>query len=168
MAGWECPRCGLFLTEHEDACECGVARDRSAAPVSVDAWTLAGLTQILRGKEFRHLIEHHIRAGTNMRDAAEAMVIGFSPRQASIVEHVIDRWSKQASTGPFWREDAADVLLSITADATEGFQAADVVANERLLVWTFHAFVISLAWSAAEDRSLRRFAGIKKAWWDLA
>lgn len=139
-------------------------------PRQIDAdWNYDGMVEGLRGKEFRRLIERHIQATStrHLRLATEATALCFSPQQTTVLDFLLERWEAHANTGPFWREDASDVFVSVIDDVRRAFDGLGLPLTERLALWYFQAFTMRLALAASESREVRRFAGIKASWWDI-
>ena len=125
--------------------------------------SIPGMIADLRGKQYRRLVEAHLRKlGKNLPGSIAAAVVLFTPEERRAAEAIIDNFNAKGYDQAFWSSDAGDVLESISHKLDDALSPA--TADEAALFNLFQLVTMNFAWMAHEQKELRKFIGIKIGW----
>lgn len=131
------------------------ARARLINGISIDQ-----LIVNLRGKQYRHLVQTHMRRfRTKLPAVIAASVELLTPEEKAIVEPMIDTFNRHGYDKSFWMKDAADILSSISCDLNDAFFPA--TADPAAVFDVFQLVTGNFAWMAYQQKSLRKFIGVR-------
>ena len=134
------------------------ARAKLISGISIDQMIVD-----LSGKEFRHLVQAHMRRfrGT-LPSVITASVELMTSDEKAVAEKLIDEFNQQGYNQAFWRSDAGEVLSSVSRDLNDAFFPTK--AEPAGIFNVFQIITGNFAWLAHEQKSLRKFAGIRLGW----
>jgi len=149
------------------------------------------LSERFRGKQFRELIQHHVRKQSirEIAFAIEGIKTTLGPLESKVCEKVTDYFNILALEQNFWRSDCAEILIrfcwladrplergdeNVKVDLSE-YTAAVLLKTVSLpekdkhgrLFSLFQLLVLNYAFMAHEQKKFRRFAGIRKGIFDF-
>lgn len=117
----------------------------------------------LRGKQYRHLVEAHMRKlGKGLPVSMAAAVALFTPEERRAAEGIIDQFNAQGYQETVWLSDAGTILESISRRLNEALSPAP--AEDAAVFNLFQLVTMNFAWMAHEQKALRKFIGIKRGW----
>lgn len=138
--------------------ELSQARAKLISGISIEQ-----LASDLRGKQYRHLVQNHMRLFRARLPAVIAASIELlTQEERRIAEAIIDKFNRKGYERAFWRGDAADVLSSISCDLNDAF--FPVPADPAAIFDVFQLITGNFAWMAYEQRNLRKHIGIRLGW----
>jgi hypothetical protein len=134
------------------------ARAKLISDISIDQ-----LIVDLKGKQFRHLVEAHMRRFRSSLPAVITASMEFlTPEEKTIGEAIIDEFNHRGYDQAFWRSDASEILSSVSCDLNDAFFPA--AADPAAIFSIFQIVTGNFAWMAYEQKKLRKFAGIRLGW----
>lgn len=117
----------------------------------------------LSGKEFRHLVEAHMRRfGSRLPSVIAGSVELLTQAERVAAEKLVDVYNQQGYDHAFWRSDAGQMLASISCDLNDALSPE--VAEPAGVFSVFQIITGNFAWMAHEQKPLRKFAGIRLGW----
>jgi hypothetical protein len=133
-------------------------RNRARAKLISDI-SINQLIVDLKGKQFRHLVEHHMRRFRNSLPAViTASMELLTPEEKTVAEAIVDEFNRRGYDRAFWRSDASSVLSAVSCDLNDAFFSA--AADPAAIFSIFQIVTGNFAWMAYEQKNLRKFAGI--------
>ncbi len=87
--------------------------------------------------------------------------MGMLPESAhQIAIDFIDRWNQRVYEQSFWTKDTSEVFVEIIEDARLVLSSAGIPSDDEALFNMFQIVVLSYAYSASDQRKMRKFIGI--------
>jgi hypothetical protein len=138
--------------------ELSQARAKLISGISIEQ-----LASDLRGKQYRHLVQNHMRRFRARLPAVIAASIELlTQEEGRIAEAIIDKFNRDAHEKGFWISDASDILSSISCDLNDAFFPA--TADPAAVFDVFQLVTGNFAWMAYQQKGLRKFIGIRLGW----
>lgn len=116
-----------------------------------------------KGKPFNQLIKYHLKRQKDKRILREAVndTIAMLPESAfEIAIGFIDIWNDRGYDKSLWSKDTSEVFLAIVEDARSLLSSAGIPIDDETLFNMFQIVVLSYAYSASDQRKMRKFIGI--------
>jgi hypothetical protein len=117
-----------------------------------------------KAKPFYRLVEHYLTKEKRTNELKEAVLATIdllppSLRQLSIA--FIERWNEYSYEREFWQKDTSKVFSEIIDDARAALAWFDAPTDDETLFNMFQMVVLSYAYSASDQPSMREFIGIQ-------
>ena len=122
--------------------------------------SIVSLIKELGGKQYRHLVEAHMRKlGNNLPSHIAVTVATFSPEEKKVSEGIIDLFNVMGHSENFWLQDAGVVLESVQSFMTRAMKP--IPPEDAAVFNLFQLVTMNFALAARSQRELRRFIGIR-------
>lgn len=147
--------------------ERGVASGAGQAAVSDRDGETIDLTAFrggLAGTQYRELIQHHVQkqSAHQLEMGVLGMVERLPPRVRPALASAIDEWNETARYEMLWESSTIEVFDRMLETARMLFAGLSLEPTDEDLFNICQVFILTHALGASENRTLRRFAGIKK------
>ncbi len=145
-----------------------VARHKTAAETNPLREALADvdlnrLYQQYRGVPYARLVQQHLRRfGPKIEDTLAVCVQTFDDTENEVAEHVVDEYNTRGYDAKFWRCDCAQVFAEICISFAKGMTDRGLFTDDIAKFNMFQVVTLNFAYTARNQKELRRFAGIKK------
>lgn len=117
----------------------------------------------LEGSEYRFLVQTHVRRGKKaLLGAIAAGAEMFTDEERSVAEDTIDRFNGMAYEKEFWRRDCGEVFSDVCAAFEVAMDTRGLQTDDATRFHIFQAVTVNFAWSAINQKAMRKFAGIRK------
>lgn len=124
---------------------------------------LPALRQQLEGAEYRKLVQRHLRKlGRQLGLSMVASVNGSTELERHVAEALIDEYNTMGYDQWFWRRDCGEVFEEICTRFEEGMTKEGGEADDSGKFNMFQLITMNFAYMAREQKTLRKFAGIRK------